>query len=370
MKKIIISILIVFACITSNVQATNELKSYVDEMKEYSTQIFPEINNENFINSLIEGNIEIDGKTFFYRILDLFIKEIKINMKLMFKILAICIFCGIIKNIQNSNESGVSEVAFYICYLMIAILIITSFMQIVTIVKDTIKSLNAFMGVIIPIIIIYLTISGNIVVVSSLQPVLLGMIAVISNLVSAFLIPLVLISTILSLVSNISEEVDVSKLGAFFKKNALFVLEISLIIFVGILSLEGTLAANVDGIVAKTTKSVVNTTIPVVGKLIGDAADSVIGATSITKNALGIVGILVIVSIALGPLIKSLILMVIFNIANCIVEPLVDKRISKCIGGISDSTKIMVGILAAMSMLFIISITFLLKVSNFSLMYR
>lgn len=168
------------------------------------------------------------------------------------------------------------------------------------------------------------------------------MTAIISNLVSALLIPLVLISTVLTLVSNISNEVDVSKFGAFLKKNALFVLEISLIIFVGILSLEGTLAANVDGIVAKTTKSVVNVSIPVVGKLIGDAADSVIGATSITKNALGIVGVLVIVSISLGPLIKSLMIMVIFNITNCIAEPLVDKRISKCLSGICDSTKVMV----------------------------
>lgn len=168
------------------------------------------------------------------------------------------------------------------------------------------------------------------------------MTAVISNLVSALLIPLVLISTVLTLVSNISNEVDVSKFGAFLKKNALFALEISLIIFVGILSLEGTLAANVDGIVAKTTKSVVNVSIPVVGKLIGDAADSVIGATSITKNALGIVGVLVIVSISLGPLIKSLMIMVIFNITNCIAEPLVDKRISKCLSGICDSTKVMV----------------------------
>ena len=168
------------------------------------------------------------------------------------------------------------------------------------------------------------------------------MTAIISNLVSALLIPLVLISTVLTLVSNISNEVDVSKFGAFLKKNALFILEISLIIFVGILSLEGTLAANVDGIVAKTTKSVVNVSIPVVGKIIGDAADSVIGATSITKNALGIVGVLVIVSISLGPLIKSLMIMVIFNITNCIAEPLVDKRISKCLSGICDSTKVMV----------------------------
>lgn len=179
-------------------------------------------------------------------------------------------------------------------------------------------------------------------IVSSLQPVLLGMTAIISNLVSALLIPLVLISTVLTLVSNISSEVDVSKFGAFLKKSALFVLEISLIVFVGILSLEGTLAANVDGIVAKTTKSLVNVSIPVVGKLIGDATDSVIGATSITKNALGVVGVLVIVSISLGPLIKALMVMVIFNITSSIADPLVDKRISKCLSGICDSTKVMV----------------------------
>ena len=48
----------------------------------------------------------------------------------------------------------------------------------------------------------------------------------------------------------------------------LFLLEIALIIFVGVLSLEGSLASNVDSMVAKTSKSIISTTIPVVGKLL------------------------------------------------------------------------------------------------------
>lgn len=159
MKKFIVSILIFLICIFSSVQAESDLKSYIDQMKEYGTELFPEIEEKDFIESLTTGNVKIDSKTFIDRILNLFIKEIKNSLKLMFKILAICIFCGIIKSIQASSENGVSEVAFYVCYLMIAILIITSFMQVVSLTKDTIKSLNAFMGIIIPIIIIYLTIS-------------------------------------------------------------------------------------------------------------------------------------------------------------------------------------------------------------------
>ena len=343
LKKIIITLLIILFLPYGTVFGNSaDLNSYIDQLKSYGTELFPEIYQDGFIEELLTGNINIDSENLLERISNIFIGEIRTSMKLVFKILTICIFCAIIKNLQSTNDSGVSEVAFYVCYLIIATLIITSFINVVDLCRDTVKTLNAFVGVLIPIIIIYLTISGHVVVVSTLQPVLIGMITLISNLVSKALIPIILISTILSIVSNISEEIDVSKIGALLKKSALFVLELLLIIFVGVLSLEGSLAANVDGIVAKTTKTVVSTTIPVVGKLIGDATDSVIGATSIAKNALGFVGVLIIISICLIPFIKSMIMMIVFNVSAAISEPFVDKRIAKCFGTICDSTKIIV----------------------------
>lgn len=44
------------------------------------------------------------------------------------------------------------------------------------------------------------------------------------------------------------------------------VLGIVLTIFVGVVSLEGTLSSSIDGITAKTGKAVVSSAIPVVGK--------------------------------------------------------------------------------------------------------
>ena len=200
------------------VQASDiDLDGYLDDMKAYGNDIFPEIYEENFIEELIAGNVKLDGQNLIQRIINIFIKEVKTSMKLIFKILSICIFCSIIKNLQSSNENGVSEVAFYVCYLIITILIITSFVNVVELCKDTVKTLNAFMGILIPIIIVYLTISGHVVVVSTFQPILIGMITLISNLVSNVLIPIILISTILNIVSNISEEVDVSKIGTLIK---------------------------------------------------------------------------------------------------------------------------------------------------------
>ena len=71
-------------------------------------------------------------------------------------------------------------------------------------------------------------------------------------------------STILSLVSNISEEIKVDQISKFLKKSVMYLIEFMMIIFIGILSLEGTLSAGVDGMSAKVAKTVVSNTVPVV----------------------------------------------------------------------------------------------------------
>lgn len=49
-----------------------------------------------------------------------------------------------------------------------------------------------------------------------------------------------------------------------------------LTLFVGFLSIEGTLSSSVDGITAKTTKAAVSNFVPIVGKILGDAVDTVL----------------------------------------------------------------------------------------------
>ncbi len=130
------------------------------------------------------------------------------------------------------------------------------------------------------------------------------------------------------------------------------------------------MASNVDGITAKTAKTVVSTVIPVIGKALSDATDSVIGAASITKNAIGVIGIVVILSITLGPIIKVLVMMIMYNISSAVIEPITDKRIAKCMSDVGDAIKIVFSLMATVCMLFIISTTIMIKVSNFSIMYQ
>ena len=316
------------------------------------------------------GEIKLDGKSIIKRILNVFLKEFKENINLLIKVIGIALLCSILKNLQNSYGGTVSEIAFYVCYMLIVILIITSFSNITNICVQTIKKLNNFMGLVIPILITLLVTMGNLSTVSILQPAILAMISIISTLISNLVIPVILISTILNLVSNISSKVNVEKISKFFKKAVLYILEFVMIIFIGILSMEGTLSANVDGITAKVGKSIISNAVPVVGKLISDATDSVIGAVSITKNAVGVIGILIIVVITISPIIKAFVLMMLFNLSAGICDSIADGRISKCMSVVADSIKTIFGIMIMILFLFIIAITLMIKISNFSLMYR
>ena len=116
---------------------------------------------------------------------------------------------------------------------------------------------------------------------------------------------------------------------------------IILTIFVGIISLEGTLSSSVDGLTAKTTKAVVSSAIPVVGKILGDAVDTVLGCGIILKNAVGVVGIIVIISICIIPVLKLTILTISYYLASAICEPIADEKIVSLLSQMGETFKIL-----------------------------
>lgn len=373
-KSIAIIILLFLFQINSEVYALEigediDVDNFLSSAKEYASEVFPEIKTEDVLEKIINGSL-FEDENLVQKILGIFTKEIKTSLSLVLKIISVSILCSLLKNIQSHNESSVGEVAFYICYLFVVTLVINSYVEIATLCSDTMTKLNDFMNILTPLILSLLVANGSIASVTIMQPVLILMTSLTNTLITKIILPIIFISMVINIIGNISENIDVSKLPSILQKTSVWTVNFILGIFIGILSLEGTLAANVDGLTAKTAKTVVSTVIPVVGKALSDATDSIIGAASITKNALGIVGVIAIVGIVCVPIIKALVMMFIYNISAALVEPLVDKRMSKCIADAGNAIKIIFALMSTVSILFIISITLMIKVGNFTIMYR
>ena len=385
MKKIIIVLIISLIFTPNVVHATNEtvsekniiesqqetlgINSFIDEADKYTKNIYKDIDMGELFSSAITGNI--DNETIIKSILNNLGGEVINVITILVSILVIIVIHSILKSVSDGLENkGVSQITYYVQYILIVTLIMTNFVQILDIVKDSIQSLVGFMNSLIPIMITLMITTGSIVSANLIQPIILFLITFIGNFLVGVIIPLVLISTALGIISKISDRIQIDKISKFFKTSVVWILGVILTLFVGVVSIEGTLSSSVDGITAKTAKAAVSSFIPVVGKILGDAVDTVIGCSSILKNATGIIGIIVLIGIAIVPIIKLTILMTIYYLGAAICQPIAEGKIISLLEQIGDTFKTLLAIMCSVSVMFIIGTTLVIKISNSGMMYR
>lgn len=346
-----------------------DISGFLEEAEKYTKSTFEDLELGDLFNSAITGNI--DNTTIIKSILNLLGKEILDSVTVLGSIIVIIIIHSILRSISEGLENkSISQITYYVQYILIVTLIMSNFADVLDMVRTSIQDLVGFMNNLIPILITLMLTTGNIVSANLLQPIILFIITFIGNFITAIIIPFVLVSTALGIVSNISDRIQINKLAKFFNSTVIWILGIVLTLFVGIVSVEGSMSSTVDGVTAKTAKAAVSTFIPVVGKILGDAVDTVIGCSSILKNAVGIVGVIVIVAICVLPIIKLAFLMFLYYLGAAVCEPIADGKIIKLLEQIGDTFKILLAIMCSISVMLIIGTTLVIKISNSGLMYR
>ena len=380
MKKIIlifILVLILLPCkvyaeteeIMSSTQEKFNISGFIKEAEGYMGEAFGELDLTEMLSQAIQG--KIDNKTLYQKLLKLLGKEVSSSLKILISILFIIVIHGILKSItDNLENTNISQIIYFVQYILIVTLIMSNFTEIIGIVKDTANDLVGFINVLIPLLLTLMVYTGSIATSTVLQPIILFICNFIGNIISNILIPIVLIIVVFSITSKISNRAQVDKLSKFLKSGVVWFLGVVLTIFVGVVSLEGTLSSSVDGITAKTAKAAVSSVIPVVGKVLGDVVDSVLGCGVILKNAVGFIGVIVVLGICVMPIIKIGTLSIIYSLASVVIQPVADEKIVKLLDEMGGVFKLLLGILCALSVLLIIGVTMVVKISNSGMMYR
>lgn len=353
----------------SNQEEIFGISSFIQNSKQYTGNFFDDIDIGEILNSAIKG--EIDNTNIYKKILNKLGNEVQTGIKSLACILAIIIIHSILKSISESLENdSVSKLIYYVQYIAIITIIMGNFSDIINLVKETTTNLIGFMNTLIPVLISLMVYTGSITTTSILEPIILFMINFIGNLIQDILIPVILIITSISIISKISDRVQINKISKFLKSSTVWLLGTILTIFVGVVSLEGTLSSSVDGITAKTAKAIVSSAVPVVGKILGDVVDSVLGCGVILKNAVGFVGVIIIIGICILPILKLTVLTFSYKLVASVSEVIADDKIVKLLDEIADIFKILLAILVSIMFMVIIGTTLLIKMSNTGIMFR
>lgn len=352
-----------------NQQKNFGINSFIENSKKYTGDFFENIDINEILNSAIKG--EIDNSTIYKKILSLLGTEVQIGLRSLLSILVIIIIHSLLKSVSESLENdNISKLIYYVQYIAVVTVIMSNFSDIVNLVKDTTSNLVGFMNTLIPILVSLMLYTGSIATTSILEPIILFMVNFIGNLIQNILIPMILIIASISIISKISDKVQIEKISKFLKSSTTWFLGIVLTVFVGVVSLEGTLSSSVDGITAKTAKTIVSSAVPVVGKILGDVVDSVLGCGVILKNAVGFLGVIIIIGICILPILKLTVLTFSYKLVASVSEVIADSKIVKLLDEVADIFKILLAILVSISFMVIIGTTLLIKMSNTGMMFR
>jgi len=297
--------------------------------------------------------------------------EILINGKLLATIVILTVFSMILETLQSAFEKkSVSKIGYAIVYMVLIVIAINSFNIAIGYAKSAISSMIQFMIAMVPLLLTLMASMGNVVSVTVLHPLIIFMINTMGTIIYFVVFPLLFFSVVLYIVSSLSEKYKVTQLAKLLQKAAITTLGVTVTVFLGVLSVQGITGSVTDGVTLRTAKYITGNFVPVVGRLFTDASETVIGASLLVKNAIGLTGVVVIIFLCAFPALKILTLALIYNVSAAVMQPLGDSPIVKCLQTIGRSMMYVFAALAAVGFLFFLAITIIITASNVSVMVR
>ncbi|MDM5429504.1 stage III sporulation protein AE [Bacillus mycoides] len=347
-----------------------DVKQFWDGLVTKYGGYLPESQKGSFME-FVKGEKEFSIKEWMIGLLKYLFHELVANGKLLGTLIMLTIFSALLQSLQSAfSKSSVSKIADAVVYMVLIIFALNSFYVVMTYARETIQTMVDFILALLPILLALIATGGGVVSVSFFHPIIIFLMNTSGLLMNYLVLPLLLLATILSIVSTMSDQYKVTKLSKLLQNVSVGIIGIFLTVFLGVLSVQGTASAVADGIAVKTAKFVTGNFIPVVGRMFTEAADTVISASGLLKNTVGIIGLVILCLIVAFPAIQIFCIAFIYKFAAAVLQPVGGGAIIQCLDIIGRSIIYVFACLAIVSFMFFLSITIIIAAGNITLMMR
>ncbi|WP_018886388.1 stage III sporulation protein AE [Paenibacillus massiliensis] len=349
----------------------DEVERYWDQLMKQYGGFFPQQHTPSFMDMLLPGKEKFTLEGALSALGAFLWQEIAVNAKLLVTIVMLSIMSMVLETLQTAFERNqVSKIAYSLCYMVIVIIAINSFTVAIQYAKSAIDMMTDFMLAMLPLLFTLLASMGNVITVSVTHPLIVFMIHTIANVIHMIVFPLFFFSALLYLVSSLTDKYKLTQLASLLRTIGAGLLGGLLTIFLGVISVQGWTSSVTDGMTLRTAKFITGSFVPVVGKALADATDTVITASLLVKNAIGLAGVIIILFLCAFPAIKILTLALIYSVTAAIMQPLGNTPIVSCLQSIGKGMMHVFAAVAAVGLMCFLAITIMLTAGNLTVMMR
>ena len=185
------------------------------------------------------------------------------------------------------------------------------------------------------------------------------------QLIVRFITPMIYLFLAIAAANSAVGEDILKKFRDFVKWLMTWCLKIVLYVFTGYMGITGVVSGTTDAAALKAAKLTISGVVPVVGGILSDASEAVLVSAGIVKNAVGIYGLLAILSVCIGPFLRIGSHYLLLKISGAVCGIYGSKPVSEFIGDFSTAMGLLLGMTGSVCLLLLIStVCFLRGVSG------
>jgi len=340
-----------------------EIERFIRGLDDDIAENMPAFNIIDIMSNQAAGIFDLGGLA--RKAVSFLLREVKVNLKLLGELIVVAMIGSILCTFGSGlGEEGPCAMAWAVCYMTLVTMGIRSFSVSADLATGAVDSMISFMHAIIPALVGLLATSGGVTTAAVVSPLVLVATTTVGTLVKTTVIPLLLLGAALTLVGNVSDRKQVTKLASLLRWWSMTILGLASTLFVAFVGVRGGLASVSDAASAKAAKFLAGSMIPVIGKVFGDAIDLVAASSLVVRGALGAFGLVSLVVVCLFPVFKMVAVMLMFKIAAAVAEPLGDPRVSDCLGELADVLSALCICVTTVGLMFFICISLVVGLSG------
>ena len=236
--------------------------------------------------------------------------------------------------------------------------------------QQSVAGMAGLMQALFPLLVTLLAAVGG--AASSLfyQPAVMAAAGSMTALVTQATMPLAVSVAVLTMVGGLSSQLRVGKLCKLFRQAADWTLGLGFTVFIGVMTVQGLSAAAVDGVSIRTAKYAMDNFIPVVGGMFADTVDTLVGSSLLIQNAVGVLGLLLLLGRLMTPLLRTVAAMLLYRAVAAVLEPMTDSPLCGCISEYSEVFSLLFIIQLSVGAMFLLLVAQLVMVGHFTVMLR
>ena len=335
-----------------------ELQKYVDELNDGEGSVVQRL------LLYIKGE-RFDYQKFSTQILEVLFRKALEIFPAFACIAAIALLSGIVSSLRiGAWANSASDMVFLVSYSAVLIPLVSVLIECIGQTFTCIEEMQRQMQLIYPLMLTLMAASGGTLSAAICRPAVSFFSTAIVAVITSVVLPLTLIIIVFSIAGNFTQELKISKFSDFFKSTNKWIIGIAVSVFGLFFTLQGITAATYDGVVRRAAKYAIGNGIPIVGGFLSGGFDLAIAGGVLIKNALGSLGIFLMISVLFEPVVLLITVNLLLRLTSAATQSLGNGRISNLLSETAGNLHFCMAGLLFTAFLYFISIVLMICASE------